>query len=121
MAHLLRIDSSIQGDRSVSRKLTARARDAWLAAHPGGTVTYWDLGSPSSRGCQPLPTGTRTTVTDPRSDIRNHHRGQAHPARPLTSDRPSRPAWDIPGIAPLAPLCLTVTPEVKAGAGWKRR
>ena len=40
MAHLLHIDSSIQGDRSVSRKLTARARDAWLAARPGGTVTY---------------------------------------------------------------------------------
>jgi FMN-dependent NADH-azoreductase len=39
MAHLLHIDSSIQGDRSVSRKLTARARDAWLAAHPGGTET----------------------------------------------------------------------------------
>ena len=49
MAHLLHIDSSIQGDRSVSRKLTARARDAWLAAHPGGTVTYRDLGS------HPLP------------------------------------------------------------------
>jgi len=45
VAHLLHIDSSIQGDRSVSRKLTARARDAWLAAHPGGTVTYRDLGS----------------------------------------------------------------------------
>ena len=45
MAHLLHIDSSIQGDRSVSRKLTARARDTWLAAHPGGTVTYRDLGS----------------------------------------------------------------------------
>jgi FMN-dependent NADH-azoreductase len=49
MAHLLHIDSSIQGDRSVSRKLTARARGAWLAAHPGGTVTYRDLGS------HPLP------------------------------------------------------------------
>ena len=45
MAHLLHIDSSIQGDRSVSRKLTARAADAWRAAHPGGTVTYRDLGS----------------------------------------------------------------------------
>src|SRR3982074_1319773 len=43
--HLLHIDSSIQGDRSVSRKLTARASDAWRAAHPGGTVTYRDLGS----------------------------------------------------------------------------
>jgi FMN-dependent NADH-azoreductase len=45
VAHLLHIDSSIQGDRSVSRKLSARAADAWRAAHPGGTVTYRDLGS----------------------------------------------------------------------------
>jgi FMN-dependent NADH-azoreductase len=44
MSHLLHIDSSIQGDRSVSRKLTARAADVWRAAHPGGTVTYRDLG-----------------------------------------------------------------------------
>ena len=49
MAHLLHIDSSIQGDRSVSRRLTARAKDVWRAAHPGGTVTYRDLGS------DPLP------------------------------------------------------------------
>jgi FMN-dependent NADH-azoreductase len=45
MAHLLHIDSSITGERSVSRKLTARTRDVWRAAHPGGTVTYRDLGS----------------------------------------------------------------------------
>jgi FMN-dependent NADH-azoreductase len=49
MAHLLHIDSSIQGERSVSRKLTARAADVWRAAHPEGTVTYRDLGS------NPLP------------------------------------------------------------------
>jgi FMN-dependent NADH-azoreductase len=49
MAHLLHIDSSIQGERSVSRALTARAADAWLAAHPAGTVTYRDLGA------HPLP------------------------------------------------------------------
>jgi FMN-dependent NADH-azoreductase len=49
VAHLLHIDSSIQGERSVTRKLTARARDAWRAAHPAGTVTYRDLGS------NPLP------------------------------------------------------------------
>lgn len=49
MAHLLHIDSSIQGDRSVSRKLTARAANAWRAAHPRSTVTYRDLGS------NPLP------------------------------------------------------------------
>ncbi|MFC7584839.1 FMN-dependent NADH-azoreductase [Nonomuraea antimicrobica] len=49
MAHLLHIDSSIQGDTSTSRRLTARAAAAWRAAHPGGTVTYRDLGS------NPLP------------------------------------------------------------------
>jgi len=49
MAHLLHIDSSIQGERSVSRKLTARAAAAWLEAHPGGTVTYRDMGA------HPLP------------------------------------------------------------------
>jgi FMN-dependent NADH-azoreductase len=49
MAHLLHIDSSIQGERSVSRALTARAKNVWLAAHPGGTVTYRDLGA------NPLP------------------------------------------------------------------
>ena len=49
MAQLLHIDSSIQGERSVSRRLTARAAAAWKAAHPGGTVTYRDLGA------EPLP------------------------------------------------------------------
>ena len=38
MAHLLHIDSSVQGDRSISRRLTARAADRWRATHPGGTV-----------------------------------------------------------------------------------
>jgi FMN-dependent NADH-azoreductase len=45
MSHLLHIDSSIQGERSISRRLTARARERWLATHPGGTVTYRDLGA----------------------------------------------------------------------------
>ncbi len=49
MADLLHIDSSIQGERSVSRALTARAAAAWRAAHPDGTVTYRDLGA------NPLP------------------------------------------------------------------
>jgi FMN-dependent NADH-azoreductase len=49
MAHLLHIDSSIRGDRSVSRGLSARAASVWLAAHPGGTVAYRDLGA------EPLP------------------------------------------------------------------
>jgi len=49
MPHLLHIDSSITGDASVSRALSARAARAWRAAHPGGTVTYRDLGA------QPIP------------------------------------------------------------------
>ena len=44
MAHLLHIDSSITGEASVSRRLSARAAAAWRAAHPDGTVTYRDLG-----------------------------------------------------------------------------
>lgn len=44
MTHLLHIDTSIRGDDSVSRRLSARTADVWRAAHPGGTVTYRDLG-----------------------------------------------------------------------------
>jgi hypothetical protein len=44
VAHLLHVDSSIRGDASVSRKLSARAAAVWHAAHPGGIVTYRDLG-----------------------------------------------------------------------------
>jgi FMN-dependent NADH-azoreductase len=45
MSHLLHIDSSVQGERSVSRRLTARAANRWRGAHPDGTVTYRDLGT----------------------------------------------------------------------------
>jgi FMN-dependent NADH-azoreductase len=45
MSHLLHIDSSVRGEVSVSRRLTTRAADRWRAAHPGGTVTYRDLGT----------------------------------------------------------------------------
>ncbi|MEK8108185.1 NAD(P)H-dependent oxidoreductase [Micromonospora sp. M12] len=47
--HLLHIDSSIRGNWSVSRRLTARAVATWRAAHPDGTVSYRDLGA------EPLP------------------------------------------------------------------
>jgi FMN-dependent NADH-azoreductase len=43
--HLLHIDSSIRGEHSISRRLTARAAGRWLAAHPAGTVSYRDLGA----------------------------------------------------------------------------
>src|ERR1700758_1774784 len=45
MSHLLHIDSSVRGDVSVSRRLTARAADQWRAAPPRGTGTYRDLGT----------------------------------------------------------------------------
>jgi hypothetical protein len=40
---------------------------------------------------------------------------------PCQADDGGRRRGTLPGSPPLAPLCLTVTPEVKAGAGWKRR
>ena len=40
---LLHIDSSFQGERSVSRGLSARAAQRWREAHPEGAVTYRDL------------------------------------------------------------------------------
>jgi FMN-dependent NADH-azoreductase len=43
MAHLLHIDSSIQGERSISRALSGRAAARWRDANPDGTVTYRDL------------------------------------------------------------------------------
>jgi FMN-dependent NADH-azoreductase len=43
MSHLLHLDSSIQGEKSVSRRLTARAAKRWHDTHAGGTVTYRDL------------------------------------------------------------------------------
>ncbi len=44
MAHLLHIDASPRADRSHSRKLSREFVEAWVAAHPGDTVTYRDLG-----------------------------------------------------------------------------
>jgi FMN-dependent NADH-azoreductase len=48
-AHLLHIDSSIQGERSITRSLSARAAAVWRDAHPEGTITYRDLAR------EPLP------------------------------------------------------------------
>jgi FMN-dependent NADH-azoreductase len=45
VSHLLHIDSSIRVEGSVTRALSARAAEVWRAAHPGGTVTYRDLGA----------------------------------------------------------------------------
>ncbi|MDI5970591.1 NAD(P)H-dependent oxidoreductase [Streptomyces sp. SL13] len=49
MATLLHIDSSITGDASTSRAVTATFRAEWEAQHPNGTVIYRDLAA------EPLP------------------------------------------------------------------
>ncbi|WP_033290239.1 FMN-dependent NADH-azoreductase [Amycolatopsis jejuensis] len=64
MPHLLHIDSSINGDQSVSRKLTARAADAWRAAHPEGTVTYRDLGANPVPHIDPVAWSARFAPAD---------------------------------------------------------
>ncbi len=43
MTHILRIDTSIKGEASVSRKLTDRIVARLTAAHPGAEVTARDL------------------------------------------------------------------------------
>ena len=43
MTKLLHIDSSILGNQSVSRQLTAQIVASWRAAHPGTEVSYLDL------------------------------------------------------------------------------
>jgi FMN-dependent NADH-azoreductase len=42
MARLLRIDSSIRVENSVSRALTARAAQRWSTTHPEGTIVHRD-------------------------------------------------------------------------------
>ncbi|GAB2908579.1 FMN-dependent NADH-azoreductase [Streptomyces mayteni] len=49
MATLLHIDSSINGDNSVSRAVTKSFREAWEEQHPEGSVIYRDLAA------NPLP------------------------------------------------------------------
>jgi FMN-dependent NADH-azoreductase len=46
---LLHIDSSITGERSISRSLSARAAELWRRTHPDGVVVYRDLAT------DPLP------------------------------------------------------------------
>ncbi|MDT0342212.1 FMN-dependent NADH-azoreductase [Streptomyces litchfieldiae] len=43
MATLLHIDSSLNGEQSVSRAVTASFRKTWEEQHPEGTVIYRDL------------------------------------------------------------------------------
>jgi FMN-dependent NADH-azoreductase len=57
MAHLLYIDSSVLGDNSVSRKLSAHTAGCWHATHPDSTTTYRHLAQ------TPIPHLTAATGT----------------------------------------------------------
>ncbi|WP_370939973.1 FMN-dependent NADH-azoreductase [Amycolatopsis sp. cg13] len=83
MAHLLHLDSSINGDRSVSRKLSARAAQAWRAAHPEGTVTYRDLGANPVPHLNPLAWEARIT---PSSEHTEAHREAARIGAELAAE-----------------------------------
>jgi FMN-dependent NADH-azoreductase len=45
MTHILHLDASPRGDRSISRALTKDFITTWKQMHPGDTFTYRDLGS----------------------------------------------------------------------------
>jgi FMN-dependent NADH-azoreductase len=44
MTHILHLDSSPRGERSISRTLTKQFVDLWKQRHPGDVITYRDLG-----------------------------------------------------------------------------
>lgn len=44
MPHILHIDASPRGDRSISRTLAKQFISDWQAAHPGDIITYRDIG-----------------------------------------------------------------------------
>lgn len=44
MAHILHLDSSPRGDRSISRVLTKQFVDLWKQIHPDDAIAYRDLG-----------------------------------------------------------------------------
>lgn len=56
MAHLLHIDSSVFTEASVSKEIARTFRQTWAAEHPGGVVTYRDLGA------QPVPVLTEQAL-----------------------------------------------------------
>lgn len=76
MAHILHVDSSPRGERSISRTLTQEFVTGWKTAHPETTVTYRDLGH------DPVPLVTEAWIAAAFSDPANHTPEQAAAIRP---------------------------------------
>lgn len=75
MTHILHIDASPRGDRSVSRTLSQEFINDWKAAHPGDTVTYRDLGH------NPVPLVTEPWIAAAYSSPEQHTPEQAEAIR----------------------------------------
>ncbi len=71
MATLLHLDTSLNGENSASRAVTATFRKEWEAQHPNGTVIYRDLSA------EPLPHLNHLGVTAAFSPAENHSPEQA--------------------------------------------
>ena len=69
---LLHIDSSILGDNSASRQLSAVVVKAWQAAQPGVEVTYRDLASEGINHFSGATLGALGTPADQRSAAQQH-------------------------------------------------
>ncbi len=69
---LLHIDSSILGDNSASRQLSAGVVKAWQAAEPGAEVTYRDLASDAINHFSGATLGALGTAADLRDAAQKH-------------------------------------------------
>ncbi|MGY2686191.1 FMN-dependent NADH-azoreductase [Pseudomonas tolaasii] len=69
---LLHIDSSILGDNSASRALSAGVVKAWQAAEPGVQVTYRDLASEGISHFSGLTLGALGTAAELRDAVQKH-------------------------------------------------
>lgn len=69
---LLHIDSSILGDNSASRQLSAGVVKAWQAAEPGVEVTYRDLASEGINHFSGATLGARGTAAELRDAAQKH-------------------------------------------------
>ncbi|CRM89613.1 FMN-dependent NADH-azoreductase [Pseudomonas sp. 22 E 5] len=69
---LLHIDSSILGDNSASRQLSAGVVKAWQAAEPGVEVTYRDVAAEGFNHFSGATLGALGTPADQRSAAQQH-------------------------------------------------
>lgn len=69
---LLHIDSSILGDNSASRQLSAGVVKAWQAAEPGVQVTYRDVAAEGFNHFSGATLGALSTPADQRNAAQQH-------------------------------------------------